>query len=80
METENKVEEKIEEKKVEEKPKKKFNFKDYYKNNAEFRAKHLAKMKVQIFCPECNALICKYNLAKHRRTNVHKKRIELLKK
>jgi hypothetical protein len=57
---------------------KKFNFKEYYNTNSEFKARHKLKMKEKIFCTDCNALVNKYNLAKHKRTKIHETRIKLM--
>lgn len=52
------------------KEKKIFNFKTYYDNNPEFKAKHLAKMREKVVC-ECGRTVNKSHHCKHLRSDIH---------
>ena len=47
---------------------KRFNFKEYYQNNPEFRARHQQKMNEKIQCPKCNKMISRCNYQRHLKT------------
>jgi hypothetical protein len=53
-------------------------FKEYY-SDPEYKAKHLAYVKAKIVCPVCNKLVSRSNLGHHNKTEIHKKRAEVLK-
>jgi len=51
--------------------KNKIKFMDYYKNDKQFREKHLTYMKVKVQC-ECGLLTGRQNASRHRTSQLHK--------
>ena len=45
-----------------------------YKNDPEFRAKHLAKMKEKVMC-DCGKEISKSNMVTHQKSHIHLKKV-----
>jgi len=57
--------------KIEAKPK---GFKDYYQD-PDFKKKHLEYIMTKVNCPECNHSYSRCNLAKHKQSKKHQKRV-----
>ncbi len=55
---------------------KKFNFGEYYKNNPEFRARHLEKQRAKVEC-ECGITVTKSHLGEHKKTKRHMQKLNL---
>jgi|SRR5690606_38069210 len=48
-------------------------FKDRYNNDDNFREKHLAYIQEYTMCDDCNRLILRCNMSRHKKTNIHKR-------
>lgn len=58
---------------VEKKAKK--TFKEYYAD-PEFKARHLAHLKADVLCTDCNCYVKRYNVGHHRKSQKHTKNIK----
>jgi hypothetical protein len=50
-------------------------FSDYYKEDSDFKEKHLNKMKEKILC-ECGFETARANLYRHRKSHIHIEKME----
>lgn len=49
-------------------------FKERYDSDPVYKSKHLMKMREKMTCPSCNKTVTRSSIARHKRTNICKKK------